>query len=74
MLFFVLFIIAHVTLVLATGALRNLNHIYALRDDGSWWGLGIFAIGTAATVAAWFTTRPVIRRPIASATGSVTRS
>lgn len=62
------------TLVLATGALRNLNHVYALRDDGSWWGLGIFAIGTAVMVAAWFTARPVVLRPIASATESVTRS
>jgi thiosulfate reductase cytochrome b subunit len=33
MLYFVLFVITHVTLVLATGALRNLNHMYAAQDS-----------------------------------------
>ena len=32
MLYFVAFIIVHVALVFATGALRNLNHMYAAQD------------------------------------------
>jgi thiosulfate reductase cytochrome b subunit len=53
MLYFLLFTLAHVTLVLATGALRNLNHMYAARDDGSWLGFGIFAVSLVVTIAAW---------------------
>ena len=43
MLYFVAFIIAHVALVLATGALRNLNHMYASQDAINWVGFLIFA-------------------------------
>jgi thiosulfate reductase cytochrome b subunit len=32
---FVFFILVHVTLVFTTGLLRNLNHIYADRNDAS---------------------------------------
>jgi thiosulfate reductase cytochrome b subunit len=73
MLYFVLFIIVHVTLVFATGALRNLNHMYAARDDGSWVGLGIFALSVVAMVGVWFAASPVILRPIAARTGTLTR-
>jgi len=40
MVFFVAFTVVHVALVLATGALRNLNHIFAARDAGDWVGFG----------------------------------
>jgi len=73
MLFFVLFVIVHVTLVLATGALNNLNHMYASRNDGSWLGFWIFAASIVVTVAAWFLARPLFLRPLASLTGKVTR-
>lgn len=73
MLYFVLFVIAHVTLVLATGALRNLNHMYAGRDDAGWWGLGIFAISLVVMVGAWVAARPLLLRPVASLTGTVSR-
>lgn len=73
MLYFVFFIIVHVTLVLATGALRNLNHMYASRDDGSWVGFWIFAASLAVMIAAWFLARPLFLRPIASLTGKVSR-
>ena len=72
MLYFVAFIVVHVTLVLATGALRNLNHMYAASDDGGWAGFWIFAASLAVTVAAWFLARPIFLRPIASLTGKVT--
>jgi thiosulfate reductase cytochrome b subunit len=73
MLFFVAFIIVHVTLVLATGALRNLNHMYAGRDDYTWWGFGIFAISILVMIAGWIALRPSILASIAGMTGSVRR-
>jgi thiosulfate reductase cytochrome b subunit len=73
MLYFVGFIIVHVALVFATGALRNLNHMYASRDDGGWAGFWIFAASLAVMIAAWFLARPLFLRPIASLTGKVSR-
>jgi thiosulfate reductase cytochrome b subunit len=73
MLFFVLFIVVHVVLVFTTGALRNLNHMYAAQDDDSWLGFGIFAGSLAVMVAAWFLARPLFLRPLANLTGKVTR-
>jgi len=74
MLYFVLFIIVHVTLVLATGALRNLNHMYAMTDnDTSWAGLWIFAASLVVMIVAWFAARPLFLRPVAALMGSVTR-
>ncbi|MCU1578087.1 MAG: hypothetical protein JWP19_291 [Rhodoglobus sp.] len=73
MLWFVLFTVTHVTLVFATGALRNLNHMYAGRDDASWWGFGIFAASLLVMIAAWFLARPLFLRPIAALSGTVSR-
>lgn len=73
MLFFVAFTIMHVALVLCTGALRNLNHMFASRDDAGWLGLGLFALAVAVTVAVWFLAKPVFLRPIASLMGKVSR-
>jgi thiosulfate reductase cytochrome b subunit len=73
MLYFVLFIIVHVTLVFATGALRNLNHMFASRDDGSWAGFWIFAVSLVVIIAAWLAARPLVLRPIASLGGKVSR-
>jgi thiosulfate reductase cytochrome b subunit len=73
MIFFVAFIVVHVTLVLATGALRNLNHMYALRDDQSWVGFGIFAGSVVLMALAWFAFRPSILAAAAGLTGSVRR-
>jgi thiosulfate reductase cytochrome b subunit len=72
MVFFVLFIVAHVTLVLATGALRNLNHMYAGRDDTSIIGLIIFGVFVIIMVIAWIAARPILLRGIASLGGKVT--
>ena len=73
MIFFVLFVIAHVTLVLATGALRNLNHMYAANDSDGWLGLVIFAVSLVLTVAAWIFAKPAFLQPLASISGKVTR-
>lgn len=73
MLVFLAFIVVHVALVLATGALRNLNHMYAARDDASWIGFGVFAASVVVMVAAWFLTTPLFMRPVAALTGKVSR-
>ncbi len=73
MLYFVLFTITHVTLVLATGALRNLNHMYGGSDSENWVGFWIFAASLLVMVAAWVAARPLLLRPIASLTGTVSR-
>jgi len=71
MLFFVLFVIVHVVLVLATGALRNLNHMYGGSDTTTWVGAGIFAGTVVLTVAAVWAARPLVVAPIASLMGRV---
>ena len=73
MFFFVAFVIVHVTLVLATGALRNLNHMYAGRTDDNWIGFIIFAISLVVMAAAWIATTPLVLRTLAGLTGSVSR-
>lgn len=71
MLYFVLFIIAHVALVVLTGILRNLNHMYASQDVVSWTGFGIFMVSLVAVAGAWFAARPLVLAPIAQLFGSV---
>ena len=73
MIYFVAFTVVHVTLVLATGALRNLNHMYAGRDDMSWIGFAIFAGSVILMVAAWIAVRPIILTSMATLTGNVRR-
>lgn len=73
MLAFVAFVIVHVVLVFATGALRNLDAMYASRDDASWLGFAIFAVSLAALIAGWFAVRPAVLKPIAERTGTVSR-
>lgn len=73
MLYFVAFIIVHVTLVLATGALRNLNHMYTSSDVVNWWGFGIFAVSLLVMAGAWFLAQPLFLRPVASLMGKVTK-
>lgn len=71
MIWFAGFIVVHVTLVLATGAVHNLNHMYAGRDDGSLLGFAIFAASVVVMVVAWFALRPAVVTAIAGRTGSV---
>lgn len=73
MIYFTAFIIVHVTLVLATGALRNLNHMYAATDNSGWTGFWFFAGSLALMVVAWCLARPLFLRPLASLTGKVSR-
>ncbi len=78
MLYFVFFIIVHVALVFATGALRNLNHMYASLGsvDGmtyadNWTGFWIFAISMLVIAAGWVAARPLVLAPIARLFGKV---
>lgn len=73
MFFFVAFVIVHVGLVLSTGMLANLNHMYAARDGAGWLGFGLFAVSLAVMVAAWFLARPIFLRPIAGLTGKISK-
>jgi hypothetical protein len=65
MLFFVVFIVIHVVLVLATGALRNLNHMYAAQGSvdptayaDNWTGFWLFVVSLVVIAAAWVAARP----------------
>ncbi|WP_137725337.1 molybdopterin-dependent oxidoreductase [Prescottella subtropica] len=58
MLWFVQFIIIHVTFVVTTSALRNLNHMFAGRDDDSWIGFVVFCVAMTVTVVAWVAATP----------------
>lgn len=59
---FILFIVIHVTLVLTTGALRNLNHMYASQDNESWTGFWIFAASMVVVIVAWVAATPFTYR------------
>lgn len=71
MLYFVVFIIGHVALVFATGALRNLNHMYAGQDAVNWTGFWIFFVSLLLVAGAWLAARPVVLVPIAGLSGRV---
>jgi len=71
MIYFVLFIFVHVVLVFATGALRNLNHMYGAQDAVNWTGFWIFAASLVVIAAAWVAARPLVLAPIARLFGKV---
>ncbi|RRD61198.1 cytochrome b/b6 domain-containing protein [Leucobacter sp. OH1287] len=78
MIYFVFFIVVHVTLVFSTGALRNLNHMFAAQGSSdpsefsrNWLGFWLFMLATAVTIlAAWFL-KPRIISPLANLLGRV---
>ena len=64
LVYFLFFIMVHVTMVFATSALRNLNHMFAARDDNSWMGFWIFAAAMVVTTIAWVWATPfTIKHP-----------
>lgn len=73
MLYFVAFIVVHVTLVLTTGALRNLNHIYTAREATDWIGFALFVGSLVLIAAAWIAAKPTVLAPIAGLFGRVGR-
>lgn len=61
---FLVFIVIHVTLVFTTGLLNNLNHMYALRDDSSWIGFAVFSATMVVCIVAWVAATPfTLRHP-----------
>lgn len=74
MFYFVAFTVVHVALVLSTGALRNLNHMYGGQDAVNWVGFIIFVVSLLVIVGGWFAARPIIVVPIASLFGKVART
>ena len=80
MLYFIAFIVVHVTLVFATGALRNLNHMYAAQGSvdpdayaANWTGFSIFFVSLVVIAAGWIAARPLVLASIAGTLGKVGR-
>ncbi|GGI47946.1 thiosulfate reductase cytochrome b subunit [Agromyces flavus] len=73
MLYFVAFIVVHVALVFTTGALRNLNAMFAAQDADTWLGFWIFVASMVVIAAAWIAARPTVLAPIAGLFGKVGR-
>lgn len=73
MVWFAAFTFVHVVLVFATGALNNLNHMYAGRNDDNWVGFWIFALSMVIAIVAWIAATPFTIRFLASLSGKVTR-
>ena len=71
MLYFISFIVVHVALVFATGALRNLNHMYGGQDVVNWAGFWIFFASLVLIVGVWLAARPFVLAPIAGLFGRV---
>ncbi|MBP2376516.1 thiosulfate reductase cytochrome b subunit [Microbacterium phyllosphaerae] len=71
MIYFVVFIIGHVTLVFLTGFLRNLNHMYASSDAVGWTGFWVFVASLVVIAIGWVAARPLVIAPIAKLFGSV---
>jgi sulfoxide reductase catalytic subunit YedY len=64
LVWFLVFIVMHVTFVFTTGLLVNLNHVYAGRTDGSWIGFWLFAASMVVVAAGWVAATPfTIRHP-----------
>ena len=61
---FLVFIVMHVSLVFTTGLQANLNHLFAARDDDSWNGLWIFLVAMVIATAGWLAATPfTLRHP-----------
>ncbi|MFD1720006.1 cytochrome b/b6 domain-containing protein [Amnibacterium endophyticum] len=68
---FVAFTVVHVFLVLATGAIRNLNHMYAVRDDQSPAGAIVLVVSLLLVAGLALALRPGVVRWLAARTGTV---
>ena len=58
LVYFLFFILVHVTLVFATDAVRNLNHMFAARDDTGLLGFWVFTAAFAVSAIAWVAATP----------------
>ncbi len=62
LVWFLLFLVVHVSLVFTTGALVNLNHIYPGRNDHSWVGFATFSASMVVVVVGWAAATPLTLR------------
>ena len=62
LVWFLMFIVMHVTLVVTTDALRNFNMMYAGREGDSWHGFWIFALSLLVLIVGWVAATPVTYR------------
>jgi DMSO/TMAO reductase YedYZ molybdopterin-dependent catalytic subunit/thiosulfate reductase cytochrome b subunit len=58
MVWFVTFIVMHVTMVFTTGALENLNAMFAARHADDAVGLAVFAVAMIVVIVAWVWASP----------------
>jgi len=64
LIWFLVFIVMHVTLVFTTGLLNNLNNIFAARNDDSWIGFWVFAASMVVVIVGWVAATPfTLRHP-----------
>ena len=64
LVWFLVFIVIHVSLVFTTGLLRNLNHIYAGRTTTAGLGFWLFAASMVVVVVGWVAATPfTLRHP-----------
>ena len=68
---FMAFIVVHVSLVLFTGAVQNLNVMFASRNDLSYVGTIIFIAALAVLTGVWFAMTDSVQRKLARLTGEV---
>ena len=68
---FMAFVVVHVGLVLFTGAVHNLNVMFAASDSMSWLGTILFVVSLAVLAAAWFALTPSVQRRLAALSGRV---
>ena len=62
MVWFLLFIVMHVTLVVTTGLRENLNYMYASHNDDSWVGFWVFAASMVIVIVGWVAATPLTLR------------
>ncbi len=62
LIWFLVFIVLHVALVVTTGVLRNLNHIYTGRDGTDWVGFLVFALSMVIVTVGWVAATPLTLR------------
>ena len=64
LVWFLVFIVMHVTFVFTTGLLVNLNHVYAGRNDHGWIGFWLFTASMVIVTVGWVAATPLtIRHP-----------
>ena len=73
MLFFAAFVTLHVLLVLLTGAMTNLGHMFAGSEAPNWAGVLWFVVAIGATAGAVWAARPLLLAPLASLFGRVSQ-